>query len=170
MRITLAPLLSLVALAACMPASETPEQMAARNQAITDSVRTWITSMAPRFAAGVTSNNTDSVVQFYASDAVLMAPNVPAATGHDAIKATLTSIMTAAPASRLDINVQSVSAAGDVAIERGTYVIVVKPAGAPSAVTDSGNYVVHWKRDGNSWKMADHAWNSSNPVMPMARR
>ena len=51
---------------------------------------------------------------------------------------------------------------------RGTYSLTMKPAGGPAAgVSDSGNYLARWKRDGGKWVIAEHAWTSSNPPMPM---
>jgi ketosteroid isomerase-like protein len=168
MRLTsLAAAASTLALVACMKPAETPEQAAARNQATTDSVHTYVMANAPRYAANVVSGNTDSILQWYASDAMMMAPNMPAARGHDAIKQLLTGMISAAPMTKMEIRPTDVTASGDLAVERGTFTLAVKPAGAPAAMADSGNYLIHWHRDGNTWKIKEHIWVSSNPPMAM---
>ena len=54
-----------------------------------------------------------------------------------------------------------VSASGDMALDRGTYRLAVAPGGTPQ--TDTGKYVVVWRKIGNEWKAAADIFNSDGP-------
>ena len=158
-------LLGAATLAACAK-TETPEQAAARMQAESDAARQAIEQLAASFAAHLNAGHPDSVAAlFYTSDATLMPPNMPAAQGHDAIRATLAGMMEGATVN-LQATVQSVAANGPLAVERGRYHLTMTPAGGP-AVADSGKYLARWQRQADgSWKMAEDIWNSDAPLPP----
>ena len=159
-----------VLLAACKPAGETPEQANARMQAESDSARTASTASARRYEAAMVANNIDSVVALYASNALIMPPNMPMARGTDSIKQAFTGMMSAGPVTAFTVNPISVSASGDLAVEHGTWKWSGRMNNA--VVSDSGTYLIHWHRNGGNWKIMEHIWNSTNPPapMPVARR
>ena len=51
-----------------------------------------------------------------------------------------------------------VSSSGDMALDRGTYKLAVAPNG--TAKTDTGKYVVVWRKIGSEWKAAADIFNS----------
>ena len=55
-----------------------------------------------------------------------------------------------------------VSGSGDMALDRGTYSLTVAPGG--STQTDTGKYVVVWRKIGGDWKAAADIFNSDLPV------
>jgi hypothetical protein len=75
-----------VTLAACQKA-ETPEQAASRMQAEADSARPAIAAQNARWMRYADANQVDSLVALYTPDAVLLPPDMPAATGRDSMKA-----------------------------------------------------------------------------------
>ena len=152
---------AVLALAACKPAAETPDQAQARMAAEGDSVKAGVTQMDNAFAEHMKAGHADSVAAFYADNASLMAPNMPAAHGAAAIKAALTSMLAQGKPTAFTLTPQEVSANGPMAIERGRYVF-----GSAMGV-DSGKYLVHWHKIGGTWKIVDDIWNSDNPAMPM---
>lgn len=114
-------------------------------QAILDRVAHWNTVLAAHDLAGV--------VDMYAPDATLMPPNSPAAQG-PAIKAVWTGLL-GAPGLKLVLKSEQVTVAGDLATERGSYVLNI--TGAPE---DRGKYVVVWKKTGGTWKAFHDIFNS----------
>ena len=72
---------TLLALAACAPKPETPEQTAARMKAESDSARPALQAALDRVARYFAAGRADSLVMFYADDAVLMLANMPALKG-----------------------------------------------------------------------------------------
>jgi gamma-glutamyl phosphate reductase len=65
---------TLLTLAACAPKPETPEQMAARIQAESDSARPALQAALDAFARHYAAGQADSVAMFYAEDAEYLAP------------------------------------------------------------------------------------------------
>jgi ketosteroid isomerase-like protein len=114
-------------------------------QAIRDRADHWNALLAAHDVAGI--------VGMYAPGATLMPPNSPAAQG-PAIKAIWTGLM-AAPGVKLVLKTEQVTASGDLAAERGSYVLNI--TGAPE---DHGKYVVVWKKDGGTWKAFHDIFNS----------
>jgi ketosteroid isomerase-like protein len=65
---------------------------------------------------------------------------------------------------------EEITAAGDLAVERGSYEETYTQPGASAPVTDRGKYLVHWRRIGGKWLMVDDIANSDLPVTaPPAR-
>jgi uncharacterized protein (TIGR02246 family) len=57
-----------------------------------------------------------------------------------------------------------VGGSGDTAYEIGKYSLTIQPEGQ-AAMTDSGKYVVVWKRQADgTWKLHVDIWNSSMPI------
>jgi uncharacterized protein (TIGR02246 family) len=161
----------LAVLAACQKA-ETPEQAQARMSAESDSARASIEQNMQAFARHVNAGHADSLAALYADDAVLMPPNMPAATGRAAIQEAFAGMMQGG-ATTIRFAVQSVSANGPLAVERGTYSYTMTPAGGGPAMADSGKYLVHWHRIAGRWMIVEDAWNSDVAVpepAPAGRR
>ncbi|MBI1198897.1 MAG: DUF4440 domain-containing protein [Phenylobacterium sp.] len=136
------------ALAACATtaAAATPDQ-----QAIIDRDAHWNDVLA--------AHDVDGVVAIYADDASLMPPNSPRAEG-PGIRAVWTALL-GAPGMKLVLKAEQVTVAksGEIAIDRGTYVLDM--AGAPQ---DHGKYVVVWKKVGGEWKAFHDIFNSDLPA------
>ena len=55
-----------------------------------------------------------------------------------------------------------VASSGDMALDRGTYRMTVAPDGTEQ--TDTGKYVVVWRKIGGEWKAAADIFNSDLPA------
>jgi ketosteroid isomerase-like protein len=55
-----------------------------------------------------------------------------------------------------------VSSSGDMALDRGTYSLTIAPDGTTQ--TDTGKYVVVWRKIGSEWKAAADIFNSDLPT------
>jgi ketosteroid isomerase-like protein len=156
-------LLGAVALfAGCQPAAETAEQAEARMASETAAARSAIEASNVRFMAHFNAGQGDSVAAHYTEDGRVMAPNMPVASGRQAIAASM-GMMAGAT---LVLTTESVAANGPLALERGTYSVTLTPPGATAPITDTGKFLVHWRKVGDNWMMVDDIWNSDLPAMP----
>ena len=161
-------LLSVTALLlpACQ-ASETPANDAAAmnstaavdtgadEQAIRGQVDRWLQLVKAKDAAGIAA--------LYAEDGAVMPPNAPIGKGRAAIQQTWAAMMQTPGFDLTFVPDQIIlSSSGDMALDRGTYKLVVAPGG--TAQTDTGKYVVVWRKVGNEWKAAADIFNSDLPA------
>jgi uncharacterized protein (TIGR02246 family) len=123
----------------------------ADEQAIRGHVDHWLQLVKAKDAAGI--------AQLYAEDGAVMPPNTPIGKGRTAIQQTWASMMRT-PGFELTIVPEQiiVSSSGDMALDRGTYRLSVAPNG--TAQTDTGKYVVVWRKIGGEWKAAADIFNS----------
>jgi uncharacterized protein (TIGR02246 family) len=144
------------------PASNTAEvnstaalDTGADEQAIRGQVDHWLQLVKARDAAGIAA--------LYAEDGAVMPPNGPIGKGHAAIQQTWASMM-GTPGFDLTFVPEQiiVSSSGDMALDRGTYKLAVAPNG--TAQTDSGKYVVVWRKVDGEWKAAADIFNSDLPA------
>jgi ketosteroid isomerase-like protein len=149
-------------IAACQPAAETAEQAESRMASEAAAARTAIEASNARFVTHFNAGQGDSVAAHYTEDGRVMAPNMPVASGRQAIAASM-GMMGGAT---LALTTESVDANGSLAVERGTYKITLTPPGAPGPITDTGKYLVHWRKVGDNWMMVDDIWNSDLPATP----
>ena len=127
----------------------------ADEQAIRGQVDRWLQLVKAKDAAGIAA--------LYAEDGAVMPPNAPIGKGRAAIQQTWASMMqtpgfalTFAPEQIL------VSASGDMALDRGTYSLTIAPDGTTQ--TDTGKYVVVWRKIGREWRVAADIFNSDLPA------
>jgi uncharacterized protein (TIGR02246 family) len=127
----------------------------ADEQAIREQVDHWLHLVKAKDAAGI--------AQLYVEDGAVMPPNAPIAKGRAAIQKTWASMMHT-PGFDLTFVPEGiiVSGSGDMALDRGTYSLTVAPGG--STQTDTGKYVVVWRKIGGDWKAAADIFNSDLPV------
>ena len=124
-------------------------------QAIRGQVDRWLELVNAKDAAGIAA--------LYADDGAVMPPNGPIGKGRTAIQQTWASMMQT-PGFDLTIvpELIIVSSSGDMALDRGTYKLAIAPNGA--AQTDTGKYVVVWRKIGGEWKAAADIFNSDLPA------
>jgi uncharacterized protein (TIGR02246 family) len=128
---------------------------AADEQAIRGQVDRWLKLVKAKDAAGIS--------ELYAEDGAVMPPNAPIGKGRPAIQQTWQSMM-ATPGFDLVFTPEQIvlSSAGDMALDRGTYRLTIAPAG--TTITDTGKYVVVWRKVGGEWKAAADIFNSDLPA------
>ncbi len=127
----------------------------ADEQAIRGTVDRWHQLMKAKDAAGI--------AELYVEDGAVMPPNAPIGKGRTAIQQTWASMMRT-PGFDLTIVPEqiTVSSSGDMALDRGTYSLAIAPGG--TAQTDTGKYVVVWRKIGREWKAAADIFNSDLPA------
>jgi ketosteroid isomerase-like protein len=127
----------------------------ADERVIRGQVDRWLQLVKAKDAAGIAA--------LYAEEGAVMPPNAPIAKGHKAIQQTWASLMQT-PGFDLTFAPEQiiVSSSGDMALDRGTYRLAVAPKG--TAMTDTGKYVVVWRKLGSDWKAAADIFNSDLPA------
>ena len=112
------------------------------------------------------AKDVDKVLNFYADDATLMTPGVPAMKGKDAMRPVLKTLVSD-PNFKLDFSAQRVEIAksGDVAFSQGTYTMVVTDPKSKKPITDKGSYVTGYKKQADgSWKAVSDINESELPA------
>ena len=115
-----------------------------------DSIR----AISKRWNAMVVGKDTAGMGALFADDGAEFSPNAPAAKGPAAVTALFGSMYRMAKDFTLTFQPTdvTVSSAGDVAIERGTYQDSwTDPKG--KKITDHGSYVTAWKKVNGQWKV-----------------
>lgn len=127
----------------------------AEEQAIRGQVDRWLQLVKAKDAPGIGA--------LYAEDGAVMPPNAPIGKGRAAIQQTWASLMQT-PGFDLTFAPEQiiVSSSGDMALDRGTYKLAIAPKG--TAMTDTGKYVVVWRKVGGEWKAAADIFNSDLPA------
>jgi len=154
MRFPVLPAAAVLLLAGCPPAgSGAPAELSVADKAAIDSIDRTFAPMA------ISGDYAALVKAYYADDAIILAPGMPAATGHAAIEAVL---RTFPPITAFELHGEEIVGAGDLAYARGRYTMTMAPPGAP-AVADSGKYLEIWRKQGGSWKVTRDMFNSDVP-------
>jgi ketosteroid isomerase-like protein len=153
----------LIGLAACLAACEQqqpqvpPQTPAAEEAALRDVDLQWSK------AAGAKSVN--EFIAFFADDAAVFAPNMPAMTSKEAVQRWMSGLM-ANPGYALSWQPTKagVSSGGDLGYTMGTYELTLNgPKGKP--VTDHGKYLTLWKKQADGgWKVLADTFNSDLPA------
>jgi len=127
----------------------------ADEQVIRGQVDRWLQLVKAKDAAGI--------AELYAEDGAVMAPNAPIGKGRTAIQQTWESMMRTPGFDLTFVPEQIVvSSSGDMALDRGTYSLTIAPEGTTQ--TDTGKYVVVWRKIGREWKAAADIFNSDLPA------
>ena len=116
------------------------------------------------FATAMRTNDIDSLMNAYGAEAMFMPPNLPPAHGQSAIRAAWTGFLGQFASTDITLTSDDVQRSGDLAVETGRYLVHVVPKGTTTSVTDSGKYVVVWKKMDDRWKIYRDIFNSDLPV------
>lgn len=113
-----------------------------------------IRDLEKRWGEMVTARDVSGVIGLYAPDGVILPPNMPPSQGAAALTEVWTGML-ATPGIKLNIapEVVEVASSGDLAYDRGAYVLTTNDA-AGKAMEERGKYVVVWKKVGGEWKVA----------------
>ncbi|MGD0484995.1 MAG: nuclear transport factor 2 family protein [Gemmatimonadales bacterium] len=166
---------TLLALAACAPKPETPEQMTARMKAESDSARTAIEAANAHWVRYAAAGRADSAALDFAEDAVFMTANAPSLRGRPAIQA-MFSEMFSYGTWQVTLTTTRVDAYGPIAVEQGTNILRFTPgphapAGMAAMYPDTGKYLTYWKKVNGTWLEAVDISNSDRAMpAPAAKR
>jgi ketosteroid isomerase-like protein len=105
----------------------------------------------------------ESILKFYASDAVFLQPNGDRITGSAALRTLFQNIM-ATFNSDLALRSQNLETSGDLAYDSGEFQETLTTIATGAKITSKGSYIMIFKRapDGG-WKIIQHAWMGTPP-------
>lgn len=121
-----------------------------------------IRSADSAFAAAANAGDVAGILAVYASDAALLAPNLPPQKGHDAIKAFWGGLLDAYTV-RFELGSDIIEGRGDLAYNQGHYrfTAVPKAKGAPGTA-DEGKFIeILKKQPDGSWKYVVDMYSSN---------
>lgn len=120
-------------------------------------VKKAIDSTNGAFSANVKKGDSVAIAQFYTSDAKLMAPNMPAASGHKEIQSAFSGMVNTLGAIDLSLTSGDVWGTESLVAEEGTYKMT-----KDGKDIDKGKYIVLWKMEDGKWKLFRDIFNSDN--------
>lgn len=126
------------------------------------SVRTTIEANTRQFIEAFNKGDAAAVANMYTVDARVLPPNAEMVEGRANIQKFWQGAITAG-FKMVSLDAINVETQGNIAVEVGTYTITVPGAGGVTT-TDKGKYVVVWKREGRSWKLATDIYNTNMPL------
>jgi uncharacterized protein (TIGR02246 family) len=126
------------------------------------SVRTAIEANTKQFIEAFNKGDAAAVANMYTMDARFLPPNGEMVEGHANIQKYWQGAMTAG-LKIVSLDPVHGETQGNIAVEVGRYTSTIPRAGGVTT-TDKGKYVVVWKRDGRSWKLAVDIFNSDMPL------
>ena len=142
--------------AACAPPQEQAMTQADYRQAVEE--------VNARFMEAAGAGDAAALTALYTSDAYIMPPNMEMIQGQEAIRG-LWNDMFSMGAPNLRLTTVDVMGSGDLAYEVGSYSIEMSMEGSP--VSETGNYLVVWRRTADGWKLHADMWNSDQPAEGM---
>jgi uncharacterized protein (TIGR02246 family) len=154
--------LAFATVAACaQPAPPAPPK--ADQAAIDKEIRGLVTDWTGLIAA----RNDSAIAELYTEDAVFMPPNQPRIVGKAGIRSFFAGMWVINPTMALNTTQVVASDAGDVAIEEGTFALEY-PTPDGGKVSDTGKYLVIWKKTDKGWKVVRDIFNTDLPPAPPA--
>ncbi len=125
----------------------------------TTSVRQAIDQVNRQFEQAFNRGDTAGVAKLYTDDGRLLPPGMPAMQGHQAIQQFWQGGREMG-IQQVELHTDYFEPHGELAFEIGHAVLhITGPDG--QAMTDSPKFVVVWKREGGTWKIAVDTWNSN---------
>lgn len=140
---------------ACSQAPVLNEQKTAeQNVAAASAAKAAINAASDDWSKAIAAKDLDKCVSFYVDDAVLFAPNAPAAVGKDAIRAAWKQLLSAPsvqltfPSTKIDV-----ARSADLAVDSGSFQAVTTEAKGKST-TENGRFVIVWQKQADgTWKV-----------------
>lgn len=115
-----------------------------------------------QFVAAFNKGDAAAVADMYAMEARLLPPNSDIVEGRADIQKFWQGAMSAG-VKMVSLETVRLEIQGDMGVEVGRYTSTVPGAGG-ATTTDKGKYVVVWKRQGGSWKLAVDIFNTNMPL------
>ena len=125
-------------------------------------LRTAIEANTRQFIEAFNKGDAAAVANMYAINARVLPPNGEMVEGRANIQKYWQGAITAG-LKMVSLEAVHIDPQGNIAVEVGRYTATIPGAGGVTT-TDKGKYVVVWKREGRSWKLAVDIFNSDMPL------
>ncbi len=124
-----------------------------------------ITSRTETFRQAILAGDWAAVAGVFTQDGMLMPPNEPAAQGRAAIQEWLAATFGAVSFTEFTNPPVEIDGRGGIAYSRGTFSFAYTAEGMAEPFTDTGKYLVIWKKQADgAWLAVANPWNSDLPL------
>ena len=129
-------------------------------------IEAMIRAHAAAWVDAYNAGDADKTTAGYASDAVLMPPEAPAAVGIEAMKQFLAADMAANKAAGVTfaLDADTIGVSGDLAWHSGTF----HATGSAGTTVATGKYLEVWHQDKGNWLIVRDTWNTDAPAAAAA--
>ena len=125
-------------------------------------VKKVIDSINTVFGSMISKGDSVGLASLYTSDAKFMVPNMPTASGTNAIQTAFAGLFAAMGTPGLTLTANEVWGTEELVTEVGSYTMTDKTG----KQIDKGKYIDLWKMEGGQWKLYRDIFNSDNPPPP----
>ena len=124
-----------------------------------------ITSQTETFRQAILAGDWAVNAGLFTQDGMLMPPNEPAVQGRTAIQEWLAATFGAASFTEFTNAPVEIDGRGGIAYSRATYSLAYTAEGIAEPITDTGKYIVIWKKQADgAWLAVANPWNSDLPL------
>ena len=121
-----------------------------------------LVSIVERYAAALRANDVEALVALYASDGVFMREDMPAAVGHDALRAAYRQIFATLKVD-LAFEIQETEVAGDMAWLRSSSKGRIKVLATGAESSGSFGQLMVFRREQGVWRIRSYMYASNQP-------
>jgi uncharacterized protein (TIGR02246 family) len=140
--------------------------MATMPKPITDAEQT-IRALAQEYVRHYNARDFDKLVNLFAKDGCAFAPYHPLAEGTAALRQALQQSITEYDPRDLKVETTHVEVDGNIAFSFGTFTMNLRtPKG--TRLDDKGKWIVTLRREGGTWCIVGHGFNTDLPITTLA--
>jgi len=125
-------------------------------------VKKVIDSTNAVFGSMISKGDSVGLASLYTSDAKFMVPNMPTASGRNAIQTAFAGLFAAMGTPGLTLTANEVWGTEELVTEVGSYIMTDKTG----KEIEKGKYIDLWKMEDGKWKLHRDIFNSDNPLPP----
>jgi ketosteroid isomerase-like protein len=127
------------------------------------STRVTLAKIREAWVRDLRTKRLESILKFYAPDAVFLQPTGERITGSAALRSLFQTIM-ATFNSDLILHSQNLETSGDLAYDSGDFEETLTAIATGAKITAKGSYVIIFKRQPNGrWQIVQHVWTGTPP-------
>ena len=121
-----------------------------------------IDSLNVVFGSMISKGDSVGLASLYTSDAKFMMPNMPTASGRNAIQSAFAGLFAAMGTPGLTLTTNDIWGTEELITEVGTYTMTDETG----KEIDKGKYIDLWKMEDGKWKLHRDIFNSDMPLVP----
>ena len=121
-----------------------------------------IDSLNVVFGSMVSKGDSSGLASLYTSDAKFMVPNMPTASGRNAVQSAFAGLFAAIGTPNLTLTTNDIWGTEELITEVGSYTMTDKTG----KEIDKGKYIDLWKMEDGKWKLHRDIFNSDMPSPP----
>jgi uncharacterized protein (TIGR02246 family) len=133
----------------------------------TPDVEKTIRALAQEFVRHYNARDFGKLADLFTKDGRLLAPYLPLAQGTAAIREALQQFITEYDLRDLKVETTSVEVDGNLAFGFGTYTVNTRTLQG-TRLDENGKWMVNLRREGGTWRIVGHCFNTDLPITTLA--